>query len=238
MIIVPLSDTHSMHDRLTLPEGDVLVHAGDATMQGHWEKEVEPFLDWYGSRPHKYKILVAGNHDWCFESNPEGIQQECDKRGIILLNDESVLIEGVRFHGSPVQPWFHDWAFNRKRGAEIKAHWDLIPTDVDVLVTHGPPYYYRDLTPDHYDRPSQHVGCQDLLLAVERTQPQVHIFGHIHNGYGTQWHVNNQTFFVNASVCTERYQPTNPILPIDLEEIRRMVVPCGNSDEGTTQGTD
>jgi Icc-related predicted phosphoesterase len=54
----------------------------------------------------------------------------------------------------------------------------------------------------------EHVGCEELRAAVERVRPRVHIFGHIHHGYGMMdW---NGTRFVNASVCNEQYRPVNP----------------------------
>ena len=34
MKIVCISDTHNMHRRISVPSGDVLIHAGDATGQG------------------------------------------------------------------------------------------------------------------------------------------------------------------------------------------------------------
>jgi len=90
-----------------------------------------------------------------------------------------VIIEGVKFYGSPWQPRFFDWAFNLDRGEEIKKKWDLIPMDTDVLITHGPPYGILDLTHE-----GEKVGCEELMKAVLRVQPKIHIFGHIHEAYG------------------------------------------------------
>ena len=91
------------------------------------------------------------------------------------LCDESLTLDGVKFYGSPWQPRFFDWAFNKDRGAPLKAIWDKIPLDTDVLITHGPPHGILDLTFDKIK-----AGCEELLLAVQRIKPKVHVFGHIH----------------------------------------------------------
>ena len=121
-----------------------------------------------------------------------------------------MVIDGVKFYGSPWQPWFYDWAFKFERGPEIRAKWDLIPEDTDVLITHGPLFGIGDLTA-HGDQ----AGCHDLLEVVEKIKPAIHIFGHIHEGYGVT--SNGVTTFINASICDHLYQPVNP--PIVYEYI-------------------
>ena len=111
---------------------------------------------------------------------------------------------------APWQPWFFDWAFNLERGAPIRAKWDRIPAGIDVLVTHGPPAGILDRTVHGLD-----VGCADLLDAVRRVRPRVHVFGHIHEAHGTL--ERDGTRFVNASTCTVRYEATNPAVVLDLE---------------------
>ena len=141
MRIVCLSDTHNLHSAFAVPEGDVLVHAGDATLRGTRE-EVVAFDAWLGTLPHRHKVLVAGNHDWLFEREPDRA------RGMITnatyLQDEGVTIDGLAFWGSPWQPWFLSWAFNLQRGAPLREKWDRIPAATDVLITHGPPHGILD----------------------------------------------------------------------------------------------
>jgi Icc-related predicted phosphoesterase len=198
--IVAISDTHGLHQSLEIPKGDILVHAGDITKQGTL-REVEEFNDFLGSLPHSEKIVIAGNHDFCCERD----RQACEKAltNGVYLQDEGVTIQGIHFYGSPWQPWFYDWAFNLQRGPEIKAKWDLIPEDTDVLITHGPPLGRGDRTVL-----GQQVGCEDLLDTVERIRPRVHIFGHIHEAFGTS--SNEHTTFINASSCNFGYEPVNP----------------------------
>lgn len=207
--IVAISDTHGFYNRITIPDGDILVHAGDITGQGTFEC-LEEFNSWLSGLPHKHKVVIAGNHDWCFQWD----QDRC--RTILsnatYLQDEGAEIEGLKFYGSPWQPRFFDWAFNLDRGAALAEKWDMIPNDTDILVTHGPAFGILDeVANNNYVR---NVGCQDLLIALQRIKPKVHIFGHIHEGYGEA--VKNGTLFLNASVNTSRYQPTNPPIVIDI----------------------
>ena len=128
---------------------------------------------------------------------------------VIYLNDSGVTIEGIKIWGSPIQPWFYDWAFNRQRGSEICKHWDLIPNDTDVLMTHGPAYMRLDKTTSgHY------VGCMDLLTAIRRVRPQFHISGHIHEAYGMV--KEGVTTYINASVLDERYEMRNEAVVFEV----------------------
>lgn len=201
MRLVFISDTHLKHQQIVLPPGDVLVHAGDCTMRGS-VGEVQTFLDWFAAQPHPHKVLIAGNHDFLAEKQP-ALFQAMLPDNIHYLNDSGVVVGDLRFWGSPVTPWFFDWAFNRERGADIRRHWDLIPTDTDVLITHGPPYGILD----EVVRNPRPVGCRDLLKRCEDIGPRAHVFGHIHEGYGQ---IEKQdTLYVNASVLNEKYKPVN-----------------------------
>lgn len=213
MRLVILSDTHSLHGLIKVPNGDVLIHCGDLCGRGSIE-DVRNFDRWLGTLPHKYKIIIAGNHDIAFESQNAG-QSICNA---IYLQDSGVEIDGLKFYGSPWQPEFFNWSFNLPRGKPLQEKWNLIPDDVDILITHGPPHGILDECPDI--RPGHgnvHAGCEELMMAVRRVNPIVHCFGHIHEGYGRI--KIGQTLFVNASICTGRYQPVNPVQVVDLNRV-------------------
>lgn len=202
MKIVCISDTHlQVGKKFKLPVGDVLIHAGDGTGRGSL-RELATFADWFARLPHKHKILIAGNHDFGFQEDPALCRTLFAGDGINYLEDSGVTIDGVKFWGSPWQPWFLDWAFNLPRGAALKAHWDLIPNDTDVLITHSPPYGILDTVASGED-----VGCQDLRIALARVKPKVHVFGHIHESYGRVQF--GETLYVNAAVCDASYRPIN-----------------------------
>ena len=187
--VVAMADTHGYQADLVVPDGDVLVHAGDLTTTGTLEElaEVDAFL---ASLPHRHKIVIAGNHDWCFQREPDEARRVL--RSAVYLQDEAVTIEGLRFYGSPWQPWFLDWAFNLQRGRQLADKWALIPERLDVLITHGPPKGYGDRT-----WRGERVGCADLLRRVRDVQPRWHLFGHIHEDPGA-WE-EGATRFVNVT---------------------------------------
>jgi predicted phosphodiesterase len=207
--LVFLSDTHGYHD-ISVPPGDVLVHAGDGCRGGSLD-EARAWAEFLHRQPHRHKIFIAGNHDRSFEADIEGSRALFE--GLDFLHDSGCERLGVRFWGSPWQPWFCSWAFNLPRGPELAAKWALIPDATDVLVTHGPPIGILDR--NYEDDP---VGCEELRLAVARVRPRIHVFGHIHEGYGTAQ--QDGTLFINASICTLAYRPTNPPIVVDLPSDR------------------
>jgi len=208
MKIVCISDTHGLHDTLELPKGDMIIHAGDVSTRGK-EDEVIDFLHWYSALDFTYKIFIAGNHDFFFENESLEEINAIIPKNIIYLNDSGIEINGLKIWGSPIQPWFYDWAFNRQRGSQIKKHWDLIPEDVDILITHGPAYGILDLTVRN-----EPAGCEDLLTKIRAVKPKFHISGHIHEGYGSikLFGIN----FINASVLNANYHLTNAPIVIEI----------------------
>lgn len=224
--IILLSDTHNQLKDMTIPEGDMVIHAGDATMGGRVH-EAAHFARVFGELPHKHKVLCAGNHDFLAEKDPTLWKTLMEERGIVYLEQREAEVMGLRFFGSPYTPWFYDWAFNLQRGAEIKEKWDKIPAGIDVLVTHGPPYGILDkVTRDNSDSAwegredlmflEEHVGCEELAKAVERVRPKMHVFGHIHCARGVL--EKDGTLFVNAANCNEAYDPVNKPVVVDYTD--------------------
>lgn len=211
MRLVLLSDTHNRHASLdALPAGDVVLHAGDLTGRGTLE-EARAFLGWFAGLPHRHKVFIAGNHDFCFEREAP-LAEALVPAGVTYLRDSGVVLDGVRIWGSPWQPWFFDWAFNLERGAELAAKWALIPEETEVLVTHGPPQGVLDAV---LGRSREQVGCADLAARVaELPRLRLHVFGHIHEGYGVE--ERGGVRFVNASVCDVRYVPGNRPVVVEL----------------------
>lgn len=205
MRVVCVSDTHALHDQVLVPGGDVLVHAGDFTRMGSLD-DIHAFNDWLGRQPHRHKVVIAGNHDFAFERDPAA-------RALIThghyLQDEEVILEGVKFWGSPWQPRFFDWAFNLDRGPALRQVWAKMPADTQILITHGPPHGILDRT-----RRGEAVGCEDLLARVAQVRPKLHIFGHIHEAYGEARDFG--VHFVNASSCDLRYRAVQRPVVVDV----------------------
>ena len=211
MKVVAISDTHCRLRKVEIPEGDILLHSGDLTFRGD-VAEISQELRELERIAKKFKHGVyacPGNHDWLIERNPTLMEQMYKDAGVTLLHDKSAIVEGMVVYGSGWTPWFCDWALNVPRGQEIADKWAYIPDKVDILITHGPPAGILDITPH-----GESVGCEDLWKRVVKVKPQLHVFGHIHGGYGVK-HFEGITF-VNASTCDEMYKPINKPIVIEL----------------------
>jgi Icc-related predicted phosphoesterase len=194
MLILHLSDSHSKHHEIrNLPPADIIIHSGDISFAGS-ENEVMDFIEWFGRLPYKYKIFIAGNHDFClFDAKIDGLSQNC-----FYLCNSSVTIQGVKFYGLPM---FMEDAMS----GDYDTYIQKIPIDTNVLITHQPPYSILD-----YSANINH-GDSNLLEIVLKIKPKFHLFGHIHGSYGIEKSEN--TTFVNAAILSENYELINePIL--------------------------
>ncbi|MDX1418320.1 MAG: metallophosphatase domain-containing protein [Rubricoccaceae bacterium] len=202
--LVCLADTHGRHGSLrgplAVPDGDVLVFAGDACTRGTAEEWAQ-FCGWLALLPHAHKVVVAGNHDWPVQpSRPAwGVQarygpasvaaarERVLAAGAVLVEDAEVVVAGLRVWGSPWVPSFNGWAFNLPRGgAALASVWGAMPPGLDVLVTHTPSFGRLDRTED-----GRRVGCERLAerlaaLDASSTGPRVHVHGDIHESGGVQ----------------------------------------------------
>ncbi len=195
MRIVALSDTHNQHWNMSVPEGDILIHAGDFSFQGS-QREVLDFNEWMGTLPHTYKVLVPGNHEVGLDQHMEHARALLGNVDY-LLEDSGVTIEGVKIWGSPYTPEFGNWAFqySEREGA---VRWNQIPDGLDILVTHGPPRMILDYNG------SEAVGCKSLLEITQQRKPRHHIFGHIHECYGDA--TINGIHYHNVAQIDEHYR--------------------------------
>lgn len=220
MRLVAIADTHLFTDDLSVPDGDVLIHAGDMCRSGDHE-ELTRAAAWLASLPHRHKVIVAGNHDQEFETHPTAARALFS--GFHYLEDSHLELEGLRFYGSPWQPAFNDWAFNLPVGDRLAEKWSMIPHGIDVLITHGPPEGIGDRS-GHGAR----AGCSDLLARVREVTPRLHLFGHIHQDGGL-WTVGNTVF---ANVTTWECERGATVIDIDANTVTPIVVPAhGRRDD-------
>ncbi|KAI1201206.1 Metallo-dependent phosphatase [Nemania serpens] len=180
--VVCMSDTHN--SQCHIPDGDVLIHAGDLTHSGSFE-ELQAAIAWLRQQPHPIKIAVAGNHDLLLDpskGDESGRALAARKRigwgDIIYLQDSSITVtcpngRQLNVYGSPRSRRHGNWAFQYPRGEDVWA--SSVPDNTDILITHGPPRGHLDLTT---------LGCNDLLRELWRVHPVLHVFGHVHEGYG------------------------------------------------------
>lgn len=213
--IVLISDTHEQHEKLgSLPEGEVLIHAGDYTYVGRREAK-KKFFDWFLSQPHPHKLYIAGNHDFGEPQFPSThFPLESKLPHLFPLNthylfNSGVEIAGVRFWGSPYTPRFGQWAFMKER-EEMGKIWEGIPLGTHFLITHGPPHGILDQPFGN----GEHVGDEALRDRIEIVNPLYHVFGHIHGSSGRV--AKGMTNYVNASVVDEDYQVVNAPVVVQL----------------------
>lgn len=192
MRLVIMSDTHLRHTDFEVPDGDVLIHCGDAGVWGK-EKEYIKFEAWSKTLPHKEKFFVPGNHDKLFERDYSFAKSLMPSWTVLW--DEQVPVQGELLYASPWTLRFYDWAF-MKCQPEMKEVWTKVPDTTTILVTHGPPHGIMD-----QNRDGIHCGDIDLLdRAMSLPHLKLHAFGHIHEGRGEV--VTNGRRFINAACCT------------------------------------
>ena len=211
MKIWHISDTHSYHSQLFVPyDIDMVIFSGDCSNSkdfGINSNEVDKFLDWFIKLPIKYKVMIAGNHDTSFEKRM-WTKDFLDSMGVIYLENESEIIEGVKIFGSPYTPTFGvGWSFNRDRVKLDRVWRNIIPDDADIIITHGPPKGILDLTSNR-DKSLERCGDKSLLNRLKEVQPKLSLFGHIHNrgsilNQGTMKLSTLDTTFSNGSVVDD-----------------------------------
>lgn len=232
--LVCISDTHGLLPT-DLPDGDILVHAGDiCPFYNHdpiyqtWWLNID-FKNWIRSLKYKAKVIIAGNHDWAFQHYNSNI----DKGDYCYLENTVAVVLGIKFWGTPCSMRFHDWAFN-KTDEELSYLWELIPKDTDVVLSHGPPYgigdsVYRD-NPDEEQWPIlEHTGSKSLLENLNENSYPLLCNGHIHPGYAVYQHHTPYgiSHVANCALLNDSYQLVNKphIFDFDTETRKVCIVP-------------
>ena len=176
--VFAFSDTHGMYRRLSIPaDSDILICAGDAC-EGFSAESLKDFFEWYRAIPAKLRIFVPGNHDRIFNLEPTRARNLVPG-GIVFLENEGMEYDGIKFYSVPARPY-------------LKAPAKL-PTDIDILITHGPAYSYLD----------RDMGCKQLFLDVSSARPKYHIFGHVHEEGLKRKAMLGSTTYLNVSYFEE-----------------------------------
>lgn len=202
MIIDCISDLHGY--KINLEGGDLLLIGGDLTARDSLQ-EFDNFKKWLKEQPYTKKVLIGGNHD-----NVIALLDKPDEyfEGAVYLSDSGTEFQGLKIWGSPWTKNFHGQnprckAFGFDLTTQMLEKFTLIPEDTNILITHSPPQGVLDQIG------SMHVGCPELRKIVQKLPNlKLHLFGHIHEGYGVE-EIFQNTKFVNASFVNEHYQPVN-----------------------------
>jgi Icc-related predicted phosphoesterase len=202
MFISLLSDTHLLHREVDIAPCDLLIHAGDICFMGRGERELEEFNEWLSEQPASHRVVVPGNHDTPICADPDRWRTRFSNA--TLLINEGVTVEGLRIWGSPVTS-LADVPFGIPDEAERGRLYSSIPEKIDILVTHGPPAGVLDAG----------EGCAALRRTVVHLKPPLHVFGHIHPGYGTR--PTSHTLFANASILDQDGAPSHSPIRLRLD---------------------
>lgn len=189
---------------------DLVVIAGDvAETNMRLFKDFIEVVDMFLKRPQV--VFIAGNHDKVLY-NWRPTKRYLPKN-MHYLEDEELIIDGFKIYGSPWTPPYGNMWFMANE-TEIKKRWIAIPDDTDILITHGPPKHIKDGVRRWSTTPMEHVGCPHLLARVQEVKPLLHVFGHIHEGYGNL--KKDGTWFVNASRKNEQYLSINEHITVEI----------------------
>jgi hypothetical protein len=173
-----ISDTHNSHNQMRLDRGDILFHSGDVTFNGT-DKEFFSFVDWFSEQPFDHKVFIAGNHDYFISHHLYEVKKYCESKNVHYLQDELIELNGLKIWGTPWMPVYKDMSFNLMEH-DLRTKWNLIPKDVDILLTHTPPHTILDYVP----RKNFMAGSETLLEKVLDLDFMINAFGHIHEGNG------------------------------------------------------
>lgn len=210
MKLVCISDTHLRN--FSIPKGDFLIHAGDLTFDGSLRQVIEGFKKLETStQGHEFKgkYFLPGNHDWAFYNKDTGKAIAEEYGWKVIDNDLSTLQleKNLLLFGSAIQPEFCNWAFNEPDHMR-EQFWERSPA-CDILTVHSPAYGLLDSLED-----GPNVGCKYIRKYIDRVKPKLVICGHIHHSYGQMDYEGIK--IVNASICDERYKPSNKPIIIDI----------------------
>jgi Icc-related predicted phosphoesterase len=204
--ICAIGDTHRQHWNLKIPKCDLFIFCGDAEINSLLP--LHDFNDWLGTIKATHKICVGGNHD----SELERVGKEECKRlltNCIYLENEFLYLDGFKIWGSPFSPMFNNWSFMRYDN-DLKEIWATIPLETEILISHCPPFGILDQVLPRDD--SQ--GSRTLKDRVKDVHPYLHLFGHIHEGFGQ--YTDGKTDYYNCSVLDEQYKLVNPCTIIEV----------------------
>lgn len=170
---------------------------------------VRDFARWLNRLPHNHKLVIGGNHDCCFTDHrrSKALDILYDVDGLIYAEDTLEVVQGTGFYCTPWTASFNDWCLQKDEDG-LREKFQQIPKTTEVLITHGPAHGTGDWL-DGYG----HIGSKALKDAVNRVQPDLHIYGHVHQQYGKQADGS-----YNVSVLDGQYNVVKEPVVIELEE--------------------
>ena len=218
-----IAATSDLHGHLPwIPFGvEMILIAGDICPDLRSGEQLEwldrYFRPWLEKQEARWIVGIAGNHDFVFEK----MKRQIDELYLpwIYLQDEEVELEGIRIWGSPWVPNLIRWAFYMEE-TDARKYYSQIPSDLDILVSHGPPFRHCDLTVPRYG--ALHAGSPELEAEMTRLDAKLLLCGHIHEGFGSSTHPCGTEIW-NVSHNTENYMPTRKPVIFEYDQYTRTI---------------
>jgi len=211
--IAIFSDSHGYLPKI--PKCDLVICAGDSIPCTQAFHDLNLQRMWFESEFNSWAkdltapvIFIAGNHDRCYDFSSRPYVPRA-----VYLQDNFIKAGNLKIWGSPYSlPFGKGWAFNRTEEQLTKIY-EKIPADVDVIVSHGPPYGFGDKA--YRDKDSfEHTGSRELLKTIDRVKPKLLTTGHIHEAAGLYQY--GDTTIINFSLRNERYQLVREPIVVEI----------------------
>lgn len=212
--VCAISDMHGQYG-FDIEPCDILCICGDIvplkvqTFHNGTKKFIRKvFIPWCDKQPCEKVYLIAGNHDWVFQTHEADMRSVLEGTKITYLKDELAVYskdeQAIRIYGTPWCHRFYDWAF-MDDDEELKVKYDNIPENVDILMTHDCSYGACDalLQPMPWNN-LDHIGCRPLAEAVIEKRPRFQLSGHLHTG-SHEFEQLGETMCRNVSMLDEEY---------------------------------
>ncbi len=198
--VVMLSDTYGLHEQVEVPDGDVIIHAGNFSPYGehHGDTAYKSFIKWFTKLPHKHKIFAPGKDDSCSYNIRNIYKMLNDNSHFIHNNDvqiDTTVIQSAyesSYNSYQVQVpvnWIEIFKQQQEIINRLEKSWSEALSYVNILITNHAPWGILD----------NGKGCQVLAERVKKSRPDFHVFSGTCAEYGITKLGN--TTYINASIC-------------------------------------
>ena len=178
--VVCISDTHTL-EWDDVPDGDLLIHAGDLCNDGS-VREIQAAVDWLQGLPHPHKVVICGNHDSYFDVRSR-LEEDRDK-SFATVSSSTASLRSIDDLESPHRIDWGDIHYLQhsavtisfpppsSTGSRARSLTIYGAPQIPALVPFGPEHAFT--YPPHYDAWSGTVPPNTDIL-VTHTPPQSHL---------------------------------------------------------------
>ena len=213
--VCALSDMHGQ--LVDIEPCDLVLICGDSVslkMQRYDESTMEwyksVFKPWAEKLPCKKVLWIAGNHDYMQGKAEEYRMMFSRIDKVTYLEDEGYIYnqgdQVLKIWGTPWCKKFGTWHFMAKPEV-LKEKFNLIPENLDILMTHDAPYGCSDVLLDKsvFWWTPNHIGNPQLAEAIKEKKPRYNFHAHLHST-NHQFETMSKTEVACVSILGEDYK--------------------------------